>query len=131
MRREDDRQANIAFRPTAIDDVHAPFQGRLRGCSLNDDNLRRPAGRERMDLMRRLVLASLTAAFAVVVLAPAPLVAQAEAPAPRVERDAVYGMYSGLALLMDVHRPPTPNGVGIVAITGVGWHAGAAYGPLP
>lgn len=84
-----------------------------------------------MDLMRRHVLASLTAAFIVVALAPAPLVAQAAAPAPRAERDIVYGMYSGLALLMDVHRPPAPNGVGIVAITGVGFHGGAAYGSTP
>ena len=84
-----------------------------------------------MELMRRLVLTSLTAAFVVAVFAPAPLVAQAAAPAPSVERNLVYGMYSGLALLLDVHRPSTPNGAGIVAITGIGFHAGAEYGATP
>ena len=61
--------------------------------------------------------------------APAPLVAQA-APAPGVERNVVYGIYPGLALLLDVHRPSTPNGAGIVAITGIGFHAGAEL-PAP
>ena len=28
----------------------------------------------------------------------------------RVDRNVVYGMYSGLALLMDVYRPAQPNG---------------------
>ena len=80
--------------------------------------------------MRRLVLAVLTAA-AVVMAAPAPLAAQAAAPTSRLDRDVVYGMYSGLALLLDVHRPAAPNGVGIVAITGIGFHAGAGYGATP
>lgn len=39
----------------------------------------------------------------------------------RVEHDVVYGMYSGLALLMDVHHPDRPNGRGIVCIAGSGW----------
>ncbi len=39
----------------------------------------------------------------------------------RVERNVVFGMYSGLALLMDVYRPETPNGYGIVFISGSGW----------
>ncbi len=39
------------------------------------------------------------------------------------EENAVYGMYSGLALLMDVHRPARPNGYGIVHISGSGWSA--------
>lgn len=37
------------------------------------------------------------------------------APVP-VEKNVVYGMYSGLALLMDVYRPAKPNGAVIVAI---------------
>ena len=45
---------------------------------------------------------------------------QAEA---RVERNIVYGMYSGLALLMDIHYPEQPNGYGIVFIPGSGWTA--------
>lgn len=43
--------------------------------------------------------------------------------APRVESNVVYGMYSGLALLMDVYYPEKPNGYGIVMIGGTGWHA--------
>ena len=34
----------------------------------------------------------------------------------RVERNVVFGMYSGLALLMDVYYPENPNGYGIVFI---------------
>ena len=48
-------------------------------------------------------------------------------PAPRadadVERDVVFGMVSGGALLMDVLVPESPNGYGIVHITGSGWHS--------
>ncbi len=40
---------------------------------------------------------------------------------PRVERNAVYGMYSGLALTMDVYHPAQPNGYGVVFISGSGW----------
>jgi acetyl esterase/lipase len=40
-----------------------------------------------------------------------------------VERNVLYGMYSGLALLMDVYRPERPNGLGLVHISGSGWTA--------
>jgi acetyl esterase/lipase len=40
-----------------------------------------------------------------------------------VERNIVYGMYSGLALLMDLYRPSQPNGYGIIHISGSGWSA--------
>lgn len=46
---------------------------------------------------------------------------------PKVERNVVYGMYSGLALLMDVYRPDQPNGYGIIVVHGSGWHSGLAY----
>lgn len=82
-------------------------------------------------MMPRRVLAALSAAFALVLLVSAPVAAQAPAPAARVDRDVVYGMYSGLALLMDVHRPAAPNGTAIVAITGIGFHAGGGYGAAP
>ena len=36
----------------------------------------------------------------------------------RVDKNVVYGMYSGLALLMDVYRPAQPNGIAIVAVQG-------------
>jgi acetyl esterase/lipase len=48
--------------------------------------------------------------------------------AQRVEKDLVYGMYSGLALLLDVHRPESPNGYGIVHVNGSAWSASSAYG---
>lgn len=49
-----------------------------------------------------------------------------------VERNVVYGMHSGLALLMDVYRPANPQGLGVVYINGSGWHAPLGYdaGPL-
>ena len=43
------------------------------------------------------------------------------------EANVVYGMYSGAALLMDVHRPATPNGYGILFISGSGWTTPLAY----
>ncbi len=45
----------------------------------------------------------------------------------RVEQNVVYGMYSGLALLMDVHHPAEPNGYGIILIWGSGWDAPTTY----
>jgi len=45
----------------------------------------------------------------------------------QVEKNVVYGMYSGLALLMDVYRPERSKGHGIVYINGSGWHAPFAY----
>jgi acetyl esterase/lipase len=61
-------------------------------------------------------------------LAMLPLAATA---APPVERNVVYGMYSGLALLLDVYRPANPNGYGIVFISGSGWQAAPEYGAGP
>lgn len=40
-----------------------------------------------------------------------------------VESNLVYGMYSGLALLMDAYRPKKPNGYGVLFISGSGWRA--------
>lgn len=40
-----------------------------------------------------------------------------------MESNVVYGMYSGLALLMDVYRSANPNGYGIIHISGSGWNA--------
>jgi acetyl esterase/lipase len=45
-----------------------------------------------------------------------------------VQQNVVYGMYSGLALLMDVHAPEQPNGYGLVMIPGSGWEAPLGYG---
>ncbi len=49
----------------------------------------------------------------------------------RIESNRVYGMYSGLALLMDVHRPEKSNGYGIVQINGSGWHRPMSYDAVP
>ena len=54
--------------------------------------------------------------------------AQAQA---RIDRNVVYGMYSGLALLMDVHYPERPNGYGILCVPGSGWNAPLGYDALP
>ena len=41
----------------------------------------------------------------------------------RVDRNVVYGMYSGTALLLDVHYPAKPNGFGVIFIPCSGWSA--------
>ena len=53
------------------------------------------------------------------------------AGAPRVESNVIYGMYSGLALLMEVYHPEKPNGYGVVFISGSGWHALQEYSAEP
>ncbi len=52
----------------------------------------------------------------------------ATAAQSRVERNVVYGMYSGLALLMDVHHPDTPKGLGVIYVPGSAWQAPLGYG---
>lgn len=58
-------------------------------------------------------------------------VARAQRPGVSVESNVVYGMYSGLALLMDVYRPARPNGSAIVAIQGSGWYSPPGDPRLP
>jgi len=70
-----------------------------------------------MHLMRRVILM-------VIVLAASAGSAQAQA---RIDRNVVYGMYSGLALLLDVHYPERPNGYGIVCVPGSAWTAPLGY----
>ena len=50
---------------------------------------------------------------------------------PRIEANVIYGMYSGAALLMDVHYPETPNGYGLVQIPGSAFQAPLAYAARP
>src|SRR5439155_18561708 len=45
----------------------------------------------------------------------------------RVDKNVVYGMYSGLALLMDIYYAERPKGYGVVFIMGSGWHMPLAY----
>jgi acetyl esterase/lipase len=82
--------------------------------------------------------ASLAAFVSLLALAVPMAAAFAQAPPPpmstappRVERNVIYGMYSGFALLMDVHRPVTSNGYGIVFVAGSGWQAPLEYGATP
>ena len=49
----------------------------------------------------------------------------------RVEKNVVYGMYSGLALVMDVYRPEKPNGKAIICIQGSGWYSPMRYDAAP
>ncbi|MGB5358956.1 MAG: alpha/beta hydrolase [Eudoraea sp.] len=57
-------------------------------------------------------------------LSPLRLSAQPELNAAKVDRNVVFGMYSGLALLMDVYYPNDPNGYGIIHISGSSWSRG-------
>jgi len=52
-------------------------------------------------------------------------------PPARIESNVLYGMYSGLALLMDVYHPEKPNGFGVIFISGSGWHAAQEYNAEP
>jgi acetyl esterase/lipase len=45
----------------------------------------------------------------------------------QVDRNVVYGMVSGAALLMDVYYPEESNGHGILIAPGSGWHAPSDY----
>jgi acetyl esterase/lipase len=58
-------------------------------------------------------------------------VARVDAAPAAVDRNVVYGMYSGLALIMDVYRPAKPNGAAIVAIQGSGWYVPMRYDAAP
>ena len=46
---------------------------------------------------------------------------------PRVEKNVVFGMYSGTALLMDVYHPVQSNGLGLIVIQGSGWYMPQRY----
>jgi acetyl esterase/lipase len=49
----------------------------------------------------------------------------------RTESNVIFGMYSGAALLMDVHYPEKPNGYGLIQIPGSAFQAPLAYGARP
>ena len=72
--------------------------------------------------MRRLCI---LAALAVLSIHPG----RAGAPeATRIDRNVIYGMYSGLGLLLDVYRPAKPNGFGVLFVAGSGFQASPEYG---
>jgi acetyl esterase/lipase len=79
-----------------------------------------------MRLIRPCLAATLLLAFVSVAAAR-----KIDPPAASVERNVVYGMVSGAALLLDVHRPAKSNGRGIVFVAGSGWQADPAYGARP
>jgi len=72
-------------------------------------------------------LATLALRFVVATLLITPLVSGQ----PRVEKNVVFGMYSGLALLMDVHRPAQSNGYGLIVVPGSGWTSKLGYDAVP
>jgi len=77
--------------------------------------------------MRGLLAVALLAISSSALVAKPP----AAAAAPSVERNVIYGMVSGAALLLDVHRPARPNGRGVIFISGSGWQASTDYGATP
>lgn len=56
---------------------------------------------------------------------------EASAEKHRVERNVVYGMYSGLALLLDVYHPDESNGYGIVFVSGSGFGGPLGWDATP
>ena len=64
-------------------------------------------------------------------LAFAILTASLPAQQQPAEPNVIFGMYSGLALLMDVYKPAKSNGFGIVVIPGSGWHSALGYDARP
>jgi acetyl esterase/lipase len=49
----------------------------------------------------------------------------------KIDRNVIFGMYSGLALVMDVYHPVKPNGYGAIFIAGSAWGAPMDYGASP
>jgi acetyl esterase/lipase len=82
--------------------------------------------------MRSTRRALLLAALALLSARTMVVTRAAEMPSgTRVERNVIYGMYSGAALLLDVYRPAKPNGFGVVFVAGSGFQADPAYGARP
>ena len=59
------------------------------------------------------------------------LAATLVAAQPPVEKNVVYGMYSGTALLMDVYKPSKSNHRAVIAIMGSAWYAPQRYDAPP
>lgn len=70
---------------------------------------------------------SLQITILISILASLKLMGQPELNATKVDRNIVFGMYSGLALVMDVYYPEKPNGYGIIQISGSGWSKSLSY----
>jgi hypothetical protein len=72
--------------------------------------------------MRRPLLGAIALSF---------LVATDATARARVKKNVIYGMYSGLALLMDVYYPAKPNRIGIVFVAGSGFYAPFEFNASP
>lgn len=59
------------------------------------------------------------------------MVANGATAQARVEKNVLYGMYSGLALLMDVYYPERSNGYGVLFVAGSGWRSALSYNATP
>src|SRR5579862_5056418 len=46
----------------------------------------------------------------------------------KIDSNVIYGMYSGLAMLMDVYHPASPNGYGVIFVHGGHWRMSGAIG---
>jgi len=55
------------------------------------------------------------------------LVSSAAFAQARIEKNVVFGMYSGAALLMDAYHPAQSNGLGLILIQGSGWYMPQRY----
>src|SRR5439155_22571538 len=73
----------------------------------------------------------MTRVFVTLICAGPLLLGQAGQQPARIESNVLYGMYSGLALLMDVHYPEKPNGYGVIFISGSRWSAPQEYAAEP
>jgi acetyl esterase/lipase len=89
-------------------------------------------------LLRGTTLAVLAAgvftvgSLAVAAQTPAPDRAKLEdIHAAKVDPNVIYGMYSGLALVMDVYHPAQPNGYAVVFVHGGHWRMSPEVGAAP
>src|SRR5258708_20502151 len=70
--------------------------------------------------------------FPVAAQAPAPERAKLEdIHAAKVDPNVIYGMYSGLAMVMDVYHPAQPNGYAVVFVHGGHWRMSPELGSAP
>ena len=78
--------------------------------------------------MKRLIAAAIGAA----VLLIAPAFAQDDGPLVTPDqRNVVYGMVSGAAMLMDVYAPEDSNGLGVIVVPGSGFYRPTLYSAPP
>jgi acetyl esterase/lipase len=86
-----------------------------------------------MNILRRLSNMTATISVLALLLLVLPLEGSFDATSGQetVESNVVYGMYSGLALLMDVHRPVRASGRAILFVPGSGWASSPDPGTPP